>query len=197
MIKKILLKMNQTANGDLNNQKPMILIIIEITIIEIIIEKININQNSPTSISQNNLNSINQKSPASISPNSNILTNQRISIQEMINMTMIKILMIVVIVVMILLTEVEMITTTTEITTRNKTTMKNMMMDMIEITIGHKDLLTSREEEEVEAEGEEVEEATRRLSTEVATIILKTTTEGINTSRLNISKEIMINIPIL
>ena len=145
MIKKILLKMNQTANGGLNNLNPMILIIIEITIIEIIIEKININQNSPTSISQNNLNSINQKSPASISPNSNILTNQRISIQEMINMTMIKILMIVVIVVivvMMIITEDEMITTTTEITTRNKTTMKNMMMDMIEITIEHKDLLT-------------------------------------------------------
>jgi len=180
----------------------MILIITEITIIEIIIDKINISQKSPASISQNS-------NKIHTSPNSHILTNQRISIKEMINMTMIKIHMIV---VMMIITEAEMITTTTEtttteitmteitmtrITTTNKTTIRNMMMDTIGITIELKDLLTPREVVEAEAEEEEVEEATRRASTEVATIILKTTIEGINTRRINISKEIMINMAIL
>ena len=91
-------------------------------------------------------------------------------------------------VVMTTLTEDVMITTTIKITTKNKTTMKNMTMRMIGIMIELKDRLSSKEDED-EAGEEEVVEAT-----EAATI--KTTTEGINT-RLNISKEIMINIPIL
>ena len=140
----------------------MILIIIETTImLEIIIDKININQNS------------------------SIHTNRRISILEMINLIINKIHMNV---VMTTLTEDVMITTTIKITTKNKTTMKNMTMRMIGIMIELKDLLSSRE-----VEGEAGEEVVVE-ATEAATI--KTTTEGINT-RLNISKEIMINIPIL
>ena len=123
--------------------------------------------------------------------------------------------------------------TTTETTTMEKTSttkpmMINMKINMTEITIEHKDLHMSKEEvAEAEDEAEEVEEAIRRVSTEVVMIILiievatiilleveamiilleeveillgvanlPASIEIINISRLNISKEKMINIQI-
>ena len=138
----------------------MILITIETTIIqEIIIDKININQNSSSH------------------------TNQRISIQEMINMMIIN--KIILNVDMTTIIEDVMITTMIGITMTNKTTpMINMKMLMIGITIELKVPLSSKEAED-EAGAEVVVEAT-----EAATI--KTTTEGIST-RLHISRETMIN----
>ena len=92
MMKKILLKMN-LPNGDPNNKNLKKLINLEITImIVIIIEKINIME-------------INK-----------LLIDQRISIQEMINMTKIQIIMTEV--MMIILTEDVIITTMTRIITR-------------------------------------------------------------------------------
>ena len=146
MMKKILLKMN-LPNGDPNNKNLKKLINLEITImIVIIIEKINIME-------------IN-----------NLLIDQRISIQEMINMTKIQIIMTEV--MMIILTEDVIITTTTQIIML-KTMMISITKNMIEITTGHKDLPLLREVEAEEEEGQ-VEEVITKVTMIEDMIILKT-----------------------
>jgi len=168
MMKKILLKMN-LPNGDPNNKNLKKLINLEITImIVIIIEKINIME-------------IN-----------NLLIDQRISIQEMINMTKIQIIMTEV--MMIILTEDVIITTTTRIITL-KTMMISITKNMIEITTEHKDLPLLRE---VEAEAEEgqVEEVITKVTMIEDMIILKTM-EIIGINRTSISKDKMIIIKML
>jgi hypothetical protein len=163
-------------SGDPNNQNPKNLINTEITImIEIIIDKINTSQITNLSI------------------------DLRISIQEMTNMTMTKIIMIGVMMI-ITAEEADEITTTikeslrlmTEVTTTKTTiisTMISTMIHMIKITTELKDQPLFKEaEEEEEAEDEELEEAITRVTTIEAMIILKTNMVIIDISKTSISK---------
>jgi hypothetical protein len=133
----------------------------------------------------------------------NLSIDLRISIQEMTNMTMTKIIMIGVMMI-ITAEEADEITTTikeslqlmTEITTTKTkkistiiSTMISTMIHMIKITTELKDQPLFKEaEEEEEAEDEELEEAITRVTTIEAMIILKTNMVIIDISKTSISK---------